>query len=537
MNTNANNLSADAPTMELDTSVLEGSSFKNSNSSGSDFHVGVVDTDNRPRFSEETSTLLRSRLQYAALDILVVLSISFLGNFIAANHEWLLLRSVVLASVLLSYILLRGKRPFTSTGLRAFELILFGGLALQLGLMMASRLNHFAAKEDATSLVSTQYLYFTAFCLHVLTYGIFMPNTWKRAAVVTTSLALLPYAVWYGVIAMNPDVLTLANQNKAVAPIPVTLIAALIGTFGSHIINRARREAFQAKQLLQYRLQERLGHGGMGEVYRAEHVLLKRSCAIKLIHPSKANDPHTVNRFEKEVIATAKLSHWNTIDIYDYGRTPDGTFFYVMELLDGRNLQEIVERHGPMEQSRAVYLLLQACQALQEAHQTGLIHRDIKPANLFITTRGGYWDILKVLDFGLVKEADDEESTRGKGKFCGTPAFMAPEQAFRYDEVDARSDIYAIGAVAYFLLSGKLVFSNRNIIELIAAHANDPIPPLASERTTIAPELEAIVRRCLAKSPEDRYSSAQDLHDALLATDLHKEWNSTKGKNWWLSHI
>jgi hypothetical protein len=221
----------------------------------------------------------------------------------------LLLRTVVLASVLLSYVLLRGKRPFSTIGLRGFELILFGGLALQLGLMMATRLNHFAVKEDATSMVSMQNLYFTAFCLHILTYGIFMPNTWKRAAVLTTSLALLPYAIWYGVIAFNPTVLSLANQNKAMAPIPVTLIAALIGTFGSHIINRARREAFQAKQLLQYRLQERLGRGGMGEAYRAEHVLLKRSCAIKLIHPSKVNDPHTVDRFEKEVIATAKLSY------------------------------------------------------------------------------------------------------------------------------------------------------------------------------------------------------------------------------------
>jgi hypothetical protein len=536
MNSNANNLSADAPTMELDTSAIEGSSSTNTSSSAGDFQVGVVDTVNRPRFSEETSTLLRSRLQYAALDILVVLSISYVGNFIAANYEWLILRSVVLASVLLSYVLLRGKRPFSGIGLRGFELILFGGLALQLGLMMASRLNHFAVKEDATSLVSTQNLYFTAFCLHILTYGIFMPNTWKRAAVVTTSLALLPYAIWYGVIAFNPTVLSLANQNKAMAPIPVTLIAALIGTFGSHIINRARREAFQAKQLLQYRLQERLGQGGMGEVYRAEHVLLKRSCAIKLIHPSKANDPHTVDRFEKEVIATAKLSHWNTIDIYDYGRTPDGTFFYVMELLDGRNLQEIIERHGAMEQSRAVYLLLQACQALHEAHQAGLIHRDIKPANLFITTRGGYWDILKVLDFGLVKEADDEESTRGKGKFCGTPAFMAPEQAFRYNEVDARSDIYAIGAVAYYLLSGRLVFSNKNVIELIAAHANDPVPPLASLGKKVAPDIETIVMRCLAKQPDDRYYSAQELHDALLATGLHKGWDSTQAKTWWQSH-
>jgi serine/threonine-protein kinase len=141
-----------------------------------------------------------------------------------------------------------------------------------------------------------------------------------------------------------------------------------------------------------------------------------------------------------------------------------------------------------------------------------------------------------VLDFGLVKEADDEESTRGKGKFCGTPAFMAPEQAFRYNEVDARSDIYAIGAVAYYLLSGRLVFSNKNVIELIAAHANDPVPPLASLGKKVAPDIETIVMRCLAKQPDDRYYSAQELHDALLATGLHKGWDSTQAKTWWQSH-
>jgi serine/threonine-protein kinase len=325
----------------------------------------------------------------------------------------------------------------------------------------------------------------------------------------------------------------LANQNKAAAPIPVTLIAALIGTFGSHIINRARREAFQAKQLLQYKLLDRLGHGGMGEVYKAEHILLKRPCAIKLIQPGKANDPHTVDRFEKEVVATAKLSHWNTIDIYDYGRTTDGTFFYVMELLEGMNLQEIIDRHGPMDQSRVVYLLLQACLALNEAHESGMIHRDIKPANLFVTMRGGFWDVLKVLDFGLVKETSDDESNREKGGFCGTPGFMAPEQAFRYNQVDSRTDIYALGAVAYFMLGGRPIFLRKNVFELIAAHANDPVPPLATIVPGISPKLEQIVMQCLAKFPEERYASTNDLYNDLVSTGLHENWSSSKAKMWW----
>ncbi|MCU0713174.1 MAG: protein kinase [Pirellula sp.] len=543
MNVNAKQSIADSQTLELaPTSLLDPTTeisaeqvFDDSrrDETRRQFQVGVVENRKTPRFSEETSKLLRSRLQYAALDIWVVLTISFVGNLLASNHEWLILRTVVLVSALVSYLLLRGTRPFSPLGLRLFELTLFGGLALQLGLMMTSRLIYFASLNDAVSVASTKYLYFTAFCLHVLTYSIFMPNTWKRAAVVTTLIAIVPYAIWYFVIATNPSVLTLANQNKAVAPIPVTLIAALIGTFGSHIINRARREAFQAKQLLQYRLLDRLGEGGMGEVYRAEHILLKRPCAIKLIQPGKANDQHTIDRFEKEVVATAKLSHWNTIDIYDYGRTPDGTFFYVMELLEGMNLQELIYQYGPMDQGRVVYLLLQACLALNEAHESGMIHRDIKPANLFVTKRGGFWDVLKVLDFGLVKETSDDATNREKGAFCGTPGFMAPEQAFRYDQVDARSDIYALGAVAYFLLSGRPIFSKSNVIELIAAHANDPVPSLATIVPTISPKLEQIVLRCLKKFPEERYASTIDLYEDLMTTGLHENWDATKAKSWW----
>ena len=543
MNANANQSIEDNRTIELNSSsILDPttelpSALLSEESQGDEtkrqVQVGLIENRKTPRFSEETNKLLRSRLQYAALDIWIVLSLSFVGNLIAANHEWIVLRAFVLGSAIGSYLLLRGSRPFSQLGLRLFELTLFGGLAIQLGLMMATRLIYFAGLNDAVSVASTKYLYFTAFCLHVLTYSIFMPNTWKRAAVITTLIAIVPYAIWYLLLALNPTVMTLANQNKAVAPIPVTLIAALIGTFGSHIIHRARREAFQAKQLLQYRLLDRLGHGGMGEVYRAEHILLKRPCAIKLIQPGKANDQNTIDRFEKEVVATAKLSHWNTIDIYDYGRTPDGTFFYVMELLEGMNLQDLIYHHGPMDQSRVVYLLMQACLALNEAHESGMIHRDIKPANLFVTKRGGFWDVLKVLDFGLVKETSDDDARREKGAFCGTPGFMAPEQAFRYNEVDARSDIYALGAVAYYLLSGRPIFAKKSVVELIAAHANDPVPPLASFVPNILPKLEQIVLRCLSKFPEDRYATTSDLYADLSSTGLHEKWDATKAKAWW----
>ncbi len=503
-----------------------------------DLQARVVSPHQRVRFSAETDALLRTRLQYAALDIAIVLAISFVGNFLASSHEWLLLRSIVLGWVIAAYFLLKSGFRFDGFALRAFEIALFGAVAIQLSLMMNGRLRFFAERGDSTSVVGTQYLYFTAFCLHVLTYGIFMPNSWKRAAVVTTLIALIPYAVWFGTAAFHPEIGKLASTNQAVAPIPLTLIAALIATFGSHIINRTRREAFQAKQLMQYRLQDQIGHGGMGKVYRAEHTLLKRPCAIKLIHSDKSSDPYTIDRFEKEVIATAKLSHWNTIDIYDYGRTADGTFFYVMELLNGLSIQDLIQRFGPMPPSRVVYLLLQACQALHEAHTAGLIHRDVKPANLFVTERGGYWDVLKILDFGLVRELDGEVASQETlNRFSGTPAFMAPEQAFHYDTVDARADIYALGAVAYYMLSGDTVFQCKSTTEMILAHANDEVRPLGSPDKPFEESLEQIIRRCLEKDPSSRFASALELHDALAATSLRSKWTAKDAEMWWSQHL
>src|SRR5256885_2896070 len=193
----------------------------------------------------------------------------------------------------------------------------------------------------------------------------------------------------------------------------------------------------------------------MGEVYFAEHQLLKRPCAIKLIRPSLSQQARVLARFELEVRATARLSHWNTVEVYDYGRTDDGTFFYVMEYLPGLSLAELVERHGPLPPERVIYLLRQACQALREAHGMGLIHRDIKPANIFAAQRGGLHDVTKLLDFGLAKRKAEAPAMQlsQHGSITGSPLYMSPEQASG-QRADHRSDIYALGAVAYFLLTG-----------------------------------------------------------------------------------
>src|SRR5437588_6362815 len=228
--------------------------------------------------------------------------------------------------------------------------------------------------------------------------------------------------------------------------------AAAIAVFGSHKIRELHQTAHEARRIGQYRLKQVLGFGGMGTVYLAEHVLLRRPCAIKVIRADQAGDLRTLLRFEREVQATATLTHWNTVEIYDYGHTDDGTFYYVMEYLPGMNLEDLVEQHGLLPPERAIHLLRQVCQALREAHGIGLIHRDIKPGNIVACERGQVYDVAKLLDFGLVissgPDGDGVKLTR-EGSFTGSPAFMSPEQAVGGQPLDARSDIYNVGAVAY----------------------------------------------------------------------------------------
>jgi eukaryotic-like serine/threonine-protein kinase len=239
-------------------------------------------------------------------------------------------------------------------------------------------------------------------------------------------------------------------------------------------INTLRTEAYRAKQLGQYKLKRLIGSGGMGDVYLAEHQLMKRPCAIKVIRAEKAGDPKVLARFEREVQATAKLSHWNSIDIFDYGRADDGTFYYVMEFLPGMNLAELIRRYGPMPASRVIHLVRQACDALQEAHEVGLVHRDIKPANIFAAVRGGQYDVAKLLDFGLAKPVAnlEEDQITQEGTITGSPLYMSPEQAVGDREPDARSDIYAMGAVIYYLLTGKPPFDDERPMKVLIAHAH-----------------------------------------------------------------
>ncbi|MEM6956415.1 MAG: protein kinase [Myxococcota bacterium] len=288
------------------------------------------------------------------------------------------------------------------------------------------------------------------------------------------------------------------------------------------LVRRYRERLREAERLGPYTLREPLGQGGMGVVYEAKHALLRRPTAIKLLH-QELSTPKNLERFEHEVQMTAALTHTNTVTVFDFGRTDDGVFYYAMELIDGPTLRDVVEDTGPLEAARVVHLLDQAAGAIAEAHAAGLIHRDLKPENLMVCERGGVFDVAKVLDFGLVREIEKGDGER----IAGTPLYMAPEIFMDSTSVDERSDVYAFGAVAYYLLTGTDVFDGATVTELAAQHALDPpegltrrLRRLGNTRTKIPDELERLVLECLAKDPEKRPRDAAELQDRLAGCGL-----------------
>lgn len=376
----------------------------------------------------------------------------------------------------------------------------------------------------------------------IFAYAMFIPNSIRRASLVIGIFATTPVLILLQKqLSSTAFAEIMANSPNGHGSITETsLVMALatgIAIWGVASRKNLRRAAFEARQLGQYRLKELLGAGGMGEVYLAEHMLLKRPCAVKLIRADKAGNQDSLSRFEREVRAAAGLTHWNTIAIYDYGRTPDGTFYYVMELLHGRSLQRIVDEFGPIPPGRVIHFLRQACHALREAHSAGLVHRDIKPANLFAAECGGVFDVLKVLDFGLVKHIEPTEaSVSTAGQVIGSPLYMSPEQAEGSEQLDARSDIYSIGATAYFLLTGQPPFPGTNAVQVMIAHARDTPPDLAVTAPETPANLRDIINRALQKSPADRFADADEILDALQECAATSRWNDKASDAWWHQH-
>lgn len=296
-----------------------------------------------------------------------------------------------------------------------------------------------------------------------------------------------------------------------------------------------QRAVLAAKQLGQYSLEEKIGSGGMGSVYRARHALLRRPTAVKLLDPEKISDL-AIARFEREVQLTSQLTHPNTIAIYDYGRTPEGLFFYAMEYLDGINLEDLVVRFGPLPEGRVVAILRQVCGSLAEAHEQGLIHRDIKPANILLNYRGGVADFVKVLDFGLARALDTAKQARltTDSSMVGTPLYLAPETIQQGTDVDARADLYAVAAVGYFLLTATPVFEGKTIMDTFMMHIATP-PQSPSERRgrAISPALESLLLRGLAKTPADRPATAKAFLEALEKCYVSEEWSTLQAEVWW----
>ncbi|MGE0352601.1 MAG: serine/threonine-protein kinase [Gemmatimonadales bacterium] len=399
---------------------------------------------------------------------------------------------------------------------------------------------------------------FTSTWQYYLTAGVVPNMNWVPAIVILVPL-LLP----------GPPRRTLVASIAAAGMTPLSLLVlaqagkvtangdALVSSFfhagfavgfaylGARVVYGLGREVTRARELGSYHLGALLGRGGMGEVYQATHRMLARPAAIKLIRPemtgagSGAGARLAVSRFRREAQAAASLRSPHTVELYDFGVTRDRTFYFVMELLDGLDLETLVRQTGPLPAARVVHILRQVCASLDEAHTRGLVHRDIKPANIHLGRLGLQHDFVKVLDFGLVKSVagtkTEDSNATGAGLTPGTPAYMAPEMALG-ETIDGRADLYALGCVAWYLLTGHTVFHGGNAMQIVMKHLQDtPVPPSQRSELPVPPALDRLVLACLAKRPADRPASARELAHALAAIDI-QPWGEPEAAAWWDLH-
>ncbi len=542
----------------------------------------VFGSDRNMSQSEPLRQLLHFRMRVGALIGVVGFATFSLRHFIdpiARAKGSLLLQGFLLCSMLLfmaTFALLHRHPKTSMSRLRQVETVLLGvvisvlmligfdwfdrGVALA-GPLPQSTEDALAQKIWALSpsgqlVMDRAYrglggMLYVSFGIAAVGYGVLIPNTWRRCLFVQLVILLSAESCLVRAGLLFPALRPQLPNFMFIVFYNLGVFAA-IGLYGCYKLTVLREQAQEAREVGPYVLKQQLGKGGMGEVYLAQHRLLRRPCAVKIIRASRVGSPVTLARFEREVQATAQLSHPNTIEIYDFGRTEEGTLYYAMEYLPGSSLDTLVRRHGPLPPGRVIYLLRQVCRALREAHGRGLIHRDIKPANIYVTERGGEYDVVKLLDFGLVAyhgraakqsgdiepvltaeepETDDAHITMA-GHVLGTPAYMSPEQA-RGAAVDARCDIYCLGAVAFFALTGRPPYDAGSFAAMLNAHKNSKPRRPSKELGTIPPDLDDVVLRCLSKKPDERYDSASELDAALGRCRSASEWNARCGEQWW----
>lgn len=369
--------------------------------------------------------------------------------------------------------------------------------------------------------------------------AVLVPSTARRTAAIH-SVALIPIVVSaYGI--HGARLAGEASWSAVYDTIYTALwciVCIVVSTLTSWVIYGLSERVRESRMLGQYTLEQKIGEGGMGTVYRARHAMLRRATAIKLLRPERSSE-RDLQRFEREVQLTSRLTHPNTIAIYDYGRTPEGIFYYAMEYLDGLDLEQLVARHGPQAPARVIHLLRQIAGALGEAHQIGLIHRDVKPSNVILCERGGILDVAKVVDFGLVKAVHtaNEAGLTGANAIAGTPLYMPPEAVLAPERVDARSDLYALGALGYFLLTGSPPFDGDNVVSVFADHLHTrPTPPSERLGAPLPADLEALILSCLEKKQEDRPASAGELVRELSRCADAAGWTQLEARRWWDTH-
>lgn len=490
---------------------------------------------NDSRFDEETRALLQQRL-WTAFGVLSLMSLFYAASQVAQDAlsaseqpRSLPLRTF-LNGVVIGLVALRCRKgPRSLVELRLLDALGTAGTCW----LIAASLNDVPPPNEASLsiVLGTTYV--------LLARAVLLPSSgWRTFGI--SALAMVPS----GFIATRLRLEALGALDRPDEwPLQAFLVfrnlgvTAFLASFTSRVIYGLRRQVRDAARLGQYLLHEKIGEGGMGAVYRATHALLRRDTAVKVLLPSRVGSDGMM-RFEREVKLTAQLKHPSTVAIFDYGRTPDGVFYYAMEYLEGGDLEQLVAYSGPLPVARVIWILEQVCRALAEAHALGLIHRDVKPSNVLLCERGGEGDVAKIVDFGLVKDlraGGDAAQTRD-GALAGTPLYIAPESISAPEAVDARADLYSLGALAYFLLVGEPLFQGKNIVEVCAAHLHTPPPAASKRRPEVGRDLDAVLARCLEKQPAARFESALGLRAALLECELGERWSAREAAAWWAEH-
>jgi hypothetical protein len=486
-----------------------------------DTNGAIASLKREPRYQE---SLLAAQVRFKrALTVAYSMWFLFTGVDWISGHYlngpsfayFFALRILVLFTVCPVLVRLYRSPPPSEHLLMVFDLVVYTASSVSIALMCA-RFRGLASP------------YAPGLCLVVLARTVTAQERWQRGLVMTGIPLAAFYLVLFGSAFFLKDVAA-QFHNPAAATMLMLSSAYILGTYaflvtGGHVVWSLRQQIFEARNLGRYRLRRRLASGGMGDVWVAYHPGLKRDVALKILR-ADASAPEAVQRFELEARATADLLHPNTVRVFDYGATDDGLWYYVMELLEGETLQEHVDRVGPLPPARAVHIVGQAARALGEAHENGIVHRDVKPRNLFLTSLGGEHDFVKVLDFGIAKIVEDVDgSVTRTGFVLGTPTYMSPEVVVGRP-ADARSDVYALGAVLYFLVSGAPPFEATETRALLAAHVHqEPIPPSIRLGRALPPDLEAVILRALRKEPSERYASASELALALAACTVAGKW-------------